>query len=68
MLKCKGAVIKYGIEESRWDFLYYPIKYYNAYYGLHLQELLFNTTRTSAPVEQKAVSTPRKRITDDKEK
>ena len=41
-------------------FFYKSIKFYNTYYGLHyLQELLYNTTGTNTPGEQKAVSTPR---------
>ena len=50
-------------------FIYYiSIKFYNTYYGPHyLQELLYNTTGTSAPGEQEAVSTPRE-INIDKRK
>ena len=39
-------------------FKYNPMKCYHTYYSLHyLQEILYNTTGTDTPGEQKAVST-----------
>ena len=52
--------VKSAYEFLFFFFFYKSIKFYNTYYGLHyLQELLYNTTGTNTPGEQKAVSTPR---------